>query len=204
MLNKTATVASRLRTAILLVFGTMLVPVLGVSCFEGNPADPGRSTTPTEDVKFSVPDKIDWPTTPYTPTFAKKDFNAISAQPWVEPVTDEQRDAVDVFPDRIEFPASMVEVADWEPGRVIVAAPGAAAGTGKNPLGFARRVAEVKVGGPKIVVMTTAVGLRDVITGDFAQTLDMKTATPVDMSKLDRNWAAQNLYHQVRRPPFVP
>ncbi|AKU95532.1 Tryptophan synthase alpha chain [Labilithrix luteola] len=155
------------------------------------PADtgtPGPATPPAttpdgqEDLKSLV----------WNPHF-EPDFNNLTAQPWVEPVTKSQQDTVVVRPDELEFLAAVnPEVRDWAVGRVVVSAPGE--GAGKNPFGFARRVVSVRDEGDKIIVTTESVGLEDLVAGDFQSTYDPSQSSEVDLSKLDLEWAAANLY----------
>lgn len=127
----------------------------------------------------------------YNPTF-EPDYNRLTPQPWVEPVTTAQQDAADVYPDRLEFPESMIEVLDWAAGRVVVGAP--SEGTGKNAMGFARRVVSVMQVSPKIVVKTTSVAIEDLFQGDVQLQFKPDTAKPMDLTKVDLDWAANNLY----------
>ncbi len=151
------------------------------------PADPGTSSPSTPD-----PEQQDLSTLKWNPTF-EPDFNNLQPQPWVEPVSTAERDTVVVHADELVFlAAESPEVRDWAPGRVVVSAPGE--GIGKNPLGFARRVVSVRDEGDKIIVATETVGIDDLVTGDFQTTYDPATAKDVDLSQLDLEWAAKNLY----------
>jgi len=130
----------------------------------------------------------------YKPSF-EADYNRLVPQPWVEPASPAQANDVVVKADRLEFAKTAhPEVLGWAPGRVVVAPPGAAAGTGKNPFGFARRVVSVSDDGTTITVLTVSVGLEDVVTGDFQQVFDPNAAQPVDPSKVDLEWLAANMY----------
>jgi hypothetical protein len=131
----------------------------------------------------------------YAPSF-EPDYNNLVPQPWVEPVTKLQADTVVVKTDRLEFSKSTTpEVETWGMGRVVVSAPGQ--GAGRNPFGFARRVVSVSEQGGVITVMTESVSLEDVVTGDFQQVFDPDGAKPVDLSKVDLDWAAANLYQDL-------
>lgn len=149
-------------------------------------------STPPAPMPAPEPPQDDLASLKYQPTF-EPDYNRLVPQPWVEPVTKSQRDNVVVKPGSIEFPASSnPEVRDWAPGRVIVSAPGE--GPGSNPLGFARRVTSLREENGTIIVETESIGLEDVVTGDFQQVIDPAVGKPVDLSKLDLDWAAANLY----------
>jgi len=128
----------------------------------------------------------------WTPKF-EPDYNNLRAQPWVEVVTARQAQTVVVTPDTLRFPQQATpEVLQWEPGRVVVAAPSTETGT--NPLGFARRVASVSSIGSTIVVHTEDVALQDIVTGDIQQTLDFSRMKDVELARLDLQWAANRLY----------
>jgi hypothetical protein len=128
----------------------------------------------------------------FHPSF-EPDYNNLVPQPWVEVATTTQTDTVTVLPDKLIFPlADNAAVLTWLPGRVVVSAPGA--GSGANPLGFARRVVSVATVNNTIEVMTTTLSLEDIVTGDMQQTLDFDNMVDVDLEKLDLEWAAQNLY----------
>lgn len=155
-------------------------------------ATPGRPSVPSLPGPTYDPEQQDLASLKWNPSF-EPDYNNLQPQPWVEPVSNAQRDSVVVRPDELVFHASeSPEVRDWAPGRVVVSAPGEGAGT--NPLGFARRVVSVRDEGDTIIVATETVGLEDVVTGDFQSTYDPATAQDVDLSKLDLEWASQNLY----------
>ncbi len=180
----------------------LLVPCLAalVACSSDVGDTPRSEPTPPDN---TTPDPTPPPpTTPdgqedlaslvWKPQFAP-DYNNLTAHPWVEPVSKAQQDTVVVRADELEFlAAESPEVRDWAVGRVIVSAPGE--GAGKNPLGFARRVVSIRDEGEKIIVTTESVGLEDIVTGDFQSTYDPAKATEVDLSKLDLEWAAANLY----------
>jgi len=128
----------------------------------------------------------------WKPSF-EPDYNTMVAQPWVEPVTKAQADDVDVLPSTLRFKSTdHPEVSSWSAGRVVVSAPGE--GKGKNPLGFARRVVDVTDDGTTITVETVLVGLEDLVTGEMQMVLDQSKVKEVDISKLDLEWAAKNLY----------
>lgn len=148
-------------------------------------------TPPIETTLFAAP-QDDLNSVQYQPSF-EPDYNHLTPQPWVEPVTTEQQDAVDVYPDRLEFPSAMTEVLAWEAGRVVVAAP--SQGAGQNAMGFARRVESVTTGDPKIVVMTSSVAIEDLLQGDMQLQLKPEDARDMDLNKIDLDWAANNLYY---------
>lgn len=163
------------------------------------PGTPGDAP-PVETTIFSAPQE-DLDSVVYNPTF-EPDYNNLTPQPWVEPVTTAQQDAADVYPDRLEFPAAMTEVLAWEAGRLVVGAP--SQGAGKNAMGFARRVASVAMMGDKIVVMTRSVAIEDILQGDVQLRLDPEAAQPLDLSKADLDWVANNLYFQETDPVAMP
>lgn len=132
-------------------------------------------------------DSLEW-----RPSF-EPDYNTLEPHAWVQPVTKAQADDVDVTPSTLQFKsADHAEVRAWEPGRVVVSAPGE--GTGKNPLGFARRVVNVIDDGTTITVNTEIVGLEDLVTGDIQMVIDQSEVRDVDLEKLDLAWASENLY----------
>lgn len=137
----------------------------------------------------------------YEPSF-EPDYNNLKPQPWVRPITLPQQDAADVFPDRVEFPESMSEVATWEPGRLVVSGP--SKGTGRNALGFARRVVKVEKVGTKYVVTTSAAAIEDIFQGDFQLRLDPDKMVAVDLDKADLQWVADNLYGPEYRRALGP
>lgn len=155
----------KLRALHFLGYTTMLAVI---SCQTTTPEE-----TPTkETVVFSAPQE-DLNSIQYKPSF-EPDYNHLTAQPWVEPVAKTQQDEVDVYPDRLEFPDTSVEVLKWQPGRLVAGAP--SQGTGKNAMGFARRVTSVAKMPPKIIVMTTAPAIEDLIQGDVQIQLTPRTA----------------------------
>lgn len=155
---------------------------------------------PKETTLFEAPQE-DLSSVTHEPSF-EPDYNNLTPQPWVEPVTPAQQDAVDVYPDRLEFPAAMTEVLAWEAGRVVVGAP--SQGTGKNAMGFARSVESVAMTGDKIVVMTSSVTIEEVLQGDMQLRLDPDLMQPMDLSKADLDWVANNLYFQETDPVEMP
>lgn len=121
------------------------------------------------------------------------DYNTLKPHPWVQPLTQTQTDHVDVALDTLVFrSAEHPEVTSWSVGRVVVSAPGE--GTGKNPLGFARRVVDVVDDGTLITVTTESIGLEDIVSGDIQMVIDQEKVKNVDVSKLDLEWATKNLY----------
>jgi len=76
---------------------------------------------------------------------------------------------------RCQHPDTSVEVLTWQPGRLVSGAP--SQGTGKNAMGFARRVTSVAKMPPKIIVMTTAPAIEDLIQGDVQIQLTPRTAS---------------------------
>ena len=178
--------------------------VLGASAlFFSCKSDPPAATPdppPTEFRTFQrAQDDID--SLKYNPSF-EPDFNNLTPQPWVEPATQAQTDDVSVFPDRIEFPASHTEVLSWDPGRIVVAPPGK--GAGKNGIGFARKVSSVAQSGDKIIVMTVAPAIEEILQGDFRMLFDPEKAQVVDLSKVDPQWVADNLYQQTPDVQHMP
>lgn len=169
-------------------FSSLLValPILG-SCA----SIPDDAPKVVEKVVFEAPQE-DLSSLQYKPTF-EPDYNRLTPQPWVEPATKQEQDDVDVYPDRLEFPEAMSAVMTWQPGRVVVAAP--STGTGKNPMGFARRVVSVTKVSPKIVVKTTTMAIEDVIQGDVQVQIRPEDSKPMDLSKVDLEWVANNLYY---------
>lgn len=169
--------------------------LLGVACSNTPPA------FPTVDAGSDAPlEHLDGST--WAPTFAA-DYNHLRPRPGVEVVTALQARTVVVTPDTLRFPLRATpEVLQWEPGRIVVAAPGE--GTGANPMGFARRVTSVSSDGPAIVVHTESVSVQDIVTGDLQQTLDFSRMKDVDLSKLDLQWAAERLYVDAGVPATEP
>lgn len=159
-----------------------------VSC-KSTPA-PEQEQPPEETLLFSAPQE-DLSSIKYEPSF-EPDYNRLTPQPWVEPVTQAQQDAADVYPDRIEFPATLTEVLGWEAGRVVVGAP--SQGAGKNALGFARRVVSVTSTPPKIVVTTKTVPIEELLQGELQLQLTPENSRPMDLSKADLDWVVKNLY----------
>lgn len=155
---------------------------------------------PTEKTVFSA-QQDDLASLPYQPTF-EPDYNRLTPQPWVQPVTTAQQDGVDVFADRLEFPDTMSEVLTWEPGRLVVAAPGQ--GTGKNAMGFARRVVSVQAMPPKIVVITTLPSIEEILQGDMQLQLKPENGKDMDLSKADLDWVTENLYFNSDVPVEMP
>lgn len=173
--------------------------VMLVSC-NATPTAQEQLPPPKETVLFSAP-QDDLASIKYEPSF-EPDYNRLTAQPWVEPVTQAQQDAVDVYPDRLEFPEAMTEVLGWEPGRLVVGAP--SQGQGKNAMGFARRVVSVAQVAPRIVVKTSTVAIEDVLQGEMQLQLKPEEAKPLDLSKIDLTWAANNLYFNATAPIAMP
>ena len=108
-----------------------------------------------------------------------------------------QQDEVDVYPDRLEFPDTSVEVLKWQPGRLVAGAP--SQGTGKSAMGFARRVTSVAKMPPKIIVMTTAPAIEDLIQGDVQIQLNPENSQDMDLSKADLDWVTVS-----PKPPAAP
>lgn len=136
----------------------------------------------------------------WAPQF-EPDYNTLQPQPWVEVTTPRQAQTVVVTPEKLIFPRSEnPEVLRWEAGKVVVSAP--SAGSGSNPLGFARRVRSVAVVGDTIEVLTEPAALQDIVTGELQVRFDLAQMQEVDLSKLDLEWAANNLY--VNAPVLSP
>lgn len=180
----------RLGVAIMLAGLPMLL-----SC-QATPED----ASPKETVLFSAP-QDDLSTVTYNPSF-EPDYNNLKPQPWVEPATQAQQDAADVYPDRIEFPESMTEVLSWQAGRVVVGAP--SQGAGKNGMGFARRVVSVSLASPKIVVKTKTVAIEDLLQGDVQVQLKPEEGRTLDLTKVDLDWVTNNLYFNDSDPVMMP
>ncbi|HYQ02337.1 MAG TPA: LamG domain-containing protein [Polyangiaceae bacterium] len=159
----------------------------------GQGGDGGQGNESGVDVttKFEAPQEDVTQPKSHTPDF-EPDFNNLAPLPGVDVVTDEQRDVADVYADRIEFPATVADVSKLSPGLIITSAGGK--GAGKNPFGFARRVAKVELVGDKYVVQTTNVAITDIVEGDFQVQFTPDNSEDVDMSKLDVQWAIDNLY----------
>lgn len=160
-----------------------LVSACGDSSPNQSNDTPGKTTTYRSEDNYAPFD--------YEPSF-EPDYNNLTAQPWVMPVTPTQSDAADVFADRLEFPDTASEVATWLPGRLIVGAPSSAAGN--NALGFARRVVSVEHVGGKYVVTTSVPAIEDILQGDFQMQMKPEELLPVDLGKADLQWMADNLY----------
>lgn len=127
----------------------------------------------------------------WEPSF-EPDYVNLAPIEGVEPATKEQQDLAVVADDHLEFPADgAAAVRDWQPGKIVVAAPGTA-GAG-NPLGYARRVVAVTEVDGKLVVTTEKLGLQDIVEGEFQLRGDNQGEN-VDLSRLDPAWIAENLY----------
>lgn len=181
--------------------GTMSVPPqdagasdAGVDAgHKSDAAAPQDAATPVD----AGPPPDDLESLEFHPTF-EPDYNNLVPQPWVEVATTTQKQTVTVKPDKLIFPlADNSDVLSWTKGRVVVSAPGEAGSTGANPLGFARRVISVAQVNDTIEVTTETLGLDDIVTGDLQQTLDFDHMVDVDLTKLDLEWAAANLYLDV-------
>lgn len=162
--------------------------------------DNGSGSAPVETTVYEAP-KEDLNSLVYSPKF-EPDYNNLTPQPWVEPTTKAQQDGVDVYPDRLEFPSTMTEVLGWQRGRVVVGAP--SQGTGKNAMGFARRVVSVMQNASKIVVMTTVPAIEDLLQGNFQFQLKPEDAKPMDLTKADLDWVTNNLYYHNRDAVALP
>jgi hypothetical protein len=159
---------------------------------------PPKDNTPT--VETIVAPENDLAPLDHEPSF-EPDYNNLTPQPWVEPTTATQTDGVDVHPDRLVFPDTMTEIADWEPGRLVVSGPGK--GSGKNPWGFARRVVKVEHVASQFVVTTSVAAIEDVLQGDFQMQLKPESLSEVDLTKADLQWAADNLYFQSENADLI-
>lgn len=153
--------------------------VLAISaCSSSDSSAPATQADPLAAVKWE-------------PSF-EPDYVNLTPVDGVEPATKEQQELAVVADDRLEFPADgAAAVRDWQPGKVVVGAPGTA-GAG-NPLGYARRVVSVTEVDGKLVVATEKLGLQDVVQGDF-QIRGDNAGEDVDLSRLDPAWIAENLY----------
>ncbi|MEW5849345.1 MAG: LamG-like jellyroll fold domain-containing protein [Myxococcota bacterium] len=136
---------------------------------------------------------------PFTPVHVRgANFNRLEPQPWVEPLTQAQTDAVTVRDDALVFPRSgNDDVLGWEPGRVVASAP-SVVNPGGNPFGFARRVRSVTGNGETIVVETDTVRITDLVRGDLQAALS-EDAREVDISHVDLGWLVDRYYPDI--PP---
>lgn len=140
----------------------------------------------------------------FEPEFAE-DVNNLIPAPGVEAVSEAQANAAVVTPGQLSFPASQTDILEWQPGRVVVGAPGE--GGSGNLFGFARRVKSVEQRGGQIIVTTEKVEIQDVVSGDFRMRLD-QDAVPVDpwirlqwMKRPGKNFGFVFTPMQVRRAP---
>lgn len=172
-----------------------LSAVLTASCSDKAPTTPRPLPKGTVIFGGDTPEALDAVNAHWKPSF-EPDYNTLAPRPGVEPATKEQTDDVSVTPTALRFPkATHPEVLAWKPGRIIVAGPGE--GAGKNPLGFARRVVSVAEQGEDLVVTTETPVLQELFEGSVQMTFDPDKTRPVDLSKLDLEWAAENLYAEV-------
>ncbi len=132
----------------------------------------------------------------WTPKLPDDHIN-IEVRPGVEVATAEQANSAIVHPYALHFNAAgNPDVADWQPGKIVVS--GASAPGGKNPLGFARKVVSVERVGDDFIVTTTTPGIEEIITGDMQVRFDRESARIVEWDELDLEWAADNLYVNMR------
>ena len=137
----------------------------------------------------------------WEPSF-EPDYVNLTPVPGVEPATKEEQDLAIVSEDTLEFPADKADsVRNWQPGKIVAAAPGEG-GLGSNPFGYARRVVEVVEQDGRIIVKTERLGLQDIAEGEFQVRAD-NDGVDVDVSKLDKKWLAENLYGQTS-PMYWP
>jgi len=137
----------------------------------------------------------------WEPSF-EPDYVNLTPVPGVEPATKEEQDFAVVNDDSLEFPADKADsVRDWQPGKIVAAAPGEG-GLGSNPFGYARRVVEVIERDGRIIVKTERLGLQDIAEGEFQVRAD-NDGVDVDVSKLDKKWLADRLYVQTE-PMYWP
>ncbi|RJS25664.1 hypothetical protein DRW03_04045 [Corallococcus sp. H22C18031201] len=173
------------------LFLICLSAVIAASCSKS----PAPLSGGTDISGGDTPEALDAVKTNWQPSF-EPDYNTLKPRPGVEAATKEQTDDVTVTPTELIFPkATHTEVLAWKPGRIIVAGPGA--GAGKNPMGFARRVVSVAERDTTLVVTTESPVLQEILEGDVQMTFDPDKAQPVDLDKLDLDWAAENLYSDV-------
>ena len=178
-------IRSRAIPALLVAFGAV------VACSSGDDAHT-TAVDPAADGGINGQGPVEDLNLPWNPTF-DPDYNNLVANPAALPVSTAQRDAVTVTPTGLQFDAADAEDAQrWSIGQIVVGAPGE--GKGTNPLGFARRVTAIRHVGDKVIVDTMTVGLEDIAAGEFQVRFDPALAKPVDLSKLDLTWAANNLY----------
>lgn len=80
--------------------------------------------------------------------------------------------------DRLVFPASAAEEirAKWPAGKSVVGAPSTVAGT-TNPLGFIRKVKEVRVEGDQVIVETEPTTIDQIFDGELRLTVDATEMT---------------------------
>lgn len=171
-----------------------LSAAIAASCSSKAPA-PQHLAAGTVISGGDTPEALDAVNANWHPSF-DPDYNNLTPRPGVEAATKAQTDDVSVTPTALIFPkAAHAEVLTWKPGRLVVAGPGE--GAGKNPMGFARRVVTVAEQGEDIVVTTEIPVLQELFEGDVQMTFDPDKAQPVDLAKLDLDWAAENLYSDV-------
>ena len=139
----------------------------------------------------------------FEPEF-EEDFIDVTPAAGVEPTTQAQSNVAIVGRDAIMFPMDMMpEVADWQPGRVIVSGPGQDPTMG-NPLGFARKVVSVEQSDGMAVVHTEKATVYDLFAGELQVRLD-QGATEVDPNMLDEQTfdeMVSYLYPQSQPPGF--
>lgn len=137
----------------------------------------------------------------WAPSF-EPDYNTLQANPDVQIVSKDESDDVVVTPTQLIFSAAKhPEIGDWAPGRLVVSGPGTAGALGKTPLGFARRVTEIKLEGNEYVVETVLPAMEELFEGEIQQTFDPDTAIEVPLEQLDLEWAAKNLYQDADISP---
>lgn len=84
--------------------------------------------------------------------------------------------------DRLVFPASAADEvkAKWTPGKSVVGGPSSAAGT-TNPLGFIRKVKEVRVEGEQVIVETEPTTIDQIFDGKLVLTTSVDDMTSPDV-----------------------
>lgn len=197
-----------MNTRSFLALGLSLAIAMQLSgCSKGDKTPPAPSTA--SDAPLASGETLSGGATPedhdafakaWTPKLPADQIN-IEVRPGVEVATAEQANSAVVLPNALHFnAANNPDVADWQPGRIVVS--GASAPGGKNPLGFARKVVSVERVGDNFVVTTTTPGIEEIITGDMQVRFDREKARAVEWGELDLEWAADNLY--VNMPTLSP
>lgn len=161
----------------------------------------GAKDKPSPSLPEADLDAIKW-----EPDFPE-DSNTLQLQEGVDVVEGHLADHVVVTPNELRFAvATSPEVGNWAPGRIVVSQPTSSSSSdSKNPFGFARRVLSVVREGEVFVVQTDVVKLEDIITGDLRVRVDSNALLQdVDLTQVDLQWAANNLYDVSPNNVFFP